>query len=345
MGTSVNTAAKKSRDAFKMGSIKKRITHLFKWIFPAAGIAIIVFFVFNYLSPGDVNAAKEKPAPKDIAAGWARISGDRAGKVIFAQPPRMIILDLKTGREKVVPHVTTAGAQGRAKRGASPRPSWCPDGKRFIYRYNGGIFVCDESGNKKEINNEIMDCSDETRWSWRVEGGEDWAVGPSKDGDVIMVNIADPAVVKTVYGGGDVCQHCEMTGSGRYIVYAVYGKFPFSRRSDVYVARVGSRSRDESKKISKGQACRPCADPGERVAWLPSGHKEYLIHNAATGKQIGALRAPPGEEIYRLNWSNDADFAAHMYGSEGNERIHVRRISTGEYLFIGNGWDPDLWVD
>jgi hypothetical protein len=345
MGISVNTAAKKSRGAFKMESTNKRIIRSLKWISPAAGIVIIIFFAFYYLSSNDSDAVKEAPVKGRIAAGWARMAGNRAGKAIFAQPPRMIILDLKTGVTKIVPNVVTAGAPGRKPRGESPRPFWSPDGKRFIYRYNGGVFVCDESGNKKEIKNKLMDCAVETRWSWRAAGGEDWAVGPAKNGNVIMVKISDPTVVKTVYGGGDVCQHCEMTGSGRYIVYAVYGKFPFSRRSDVYVARVGSKSRDESKKISRGQACRPCADPGERVAWLPSGHKEYLIHNAATGKQIGVLHAPPEEEIYRLNWSNDADFATHMYGSEGNERIHVRRISTGEYLFVGSGWDPDLWVD
>ncbi len=333
-----------------MKSIKERITSSLKWILPAVGFAVIIFFVFYYLSSNDSNVVKEEPVKEKVTAGWARMAGDRAGKVIFAQPPRMVILDLKTGVTKIVPNVVTAGAQGKARRGAAPRPSWSPDGKRFIYRYNGGVFVCDESGNKQEIKNNIMDCADETRWSWRAAGGEDWAVGPTKEGNVIMVKIADPTVVKTVYGGGDVCRHCEMTGSGRYIVYAVYGKFPFSRISDVYVARVGSRARDESKKISTGQACRPCADPGERVAWLPSGHEEYVIHNAATGKQIGVLRAPPGEEIYRLNWSNDADFAVHIFGSENknnvdNVRIHVRRIGTGEYLFVGRGWDPDLWIE
>jgi hypothetical protein len=33
-----------------------------------------------------------------------------------------------------------------------------------------------------------------------------------------------------------------------------------------------------------------------------------------------------------------------MYGAAGNTRMHVRRVSTGANLFIGYGWDPDLWV-
>jgi hypothetical protein len=25
--------------------------------------------------------------------------------------------------------------------------------------------------------------------------------------------------------------------------------------------------------------------------------------------------------------------------------MHVRQISTGKSVFIGHGWDPDLWVE
>lgn len=316
----------------------KRIIGWFKWIIPGAVIiGILAFVAYYYLSSIDFNVEKEEPVLKEIVKGWAKMSAGKKGKVIFAQPPKMVILDLNTGKKKEVPGVVVGGAKGRFGRGRSPRPSWAPDGKRFIYRHNGSIYTCDEQGSKKEIKNDLMDCSDETRWTWHTEKGEDWAVGPSTAGNVIMVKISDPAVVKTVYSGGDVVKHCEMTGTGQYIVYA--------RRRDVFVVRVGSRSVENSRKISQGQSCRPCAAPDYRVAWLPVPHYKYIIHDARNGEQIGVLDAPPGEEIYRLNWSNHPDFAAHMYGSRGNERIHVRRISTGEYLFIENGWDPDLWIE
>ena len=77
---------------------------------------------------------------------------------------------------------------------------------------------------------------------------------------------------------------------------------------------------------------------------MHESHRFYLIHDARTGRQVGVLKAPDGEEIYRMNWSNHPDWAVHMYGSEGNARMHVRRISTGEALYIGTGWDPDLWI-
>ena len=81
------------------------------------------------------------------------------------------------------------------------------------------------------------------------------------------------------------------------------------------------------------------------MAWLAHGHTHYQIHRAGDGIPCGQLKAPPGEEIYRLNWSNHRDFGVHMYGSQGNTRMHVRKISTGDFIYIGEGWDPDLWVD
>ncbi|MCK5055643.1 MAG: PD40 domain-containing protein [Candidatus Aminicenantes bacterium] len=315
----------------------KKIISWFKWIIPAAVISGLALFAYYYLSSVDLNVEIEEPAVKEIARGWGKIAGGRNGKVIFGQPPKMVIVDLSTGSEHEVPNVVVGGAKGRFKRGQSPRPSWSPDGKRFLYRYNGSIYACDEQGNRQEIRNERMNCTEETRWSWHVKDGEDWAVGPSKDGDGLVVKISNPAIAKTVYGGGDVVKHCEMTGTGKYIVYA--------RRRDVFVARVGTASASDSRQISTGQSCRPCAAPGNHVAWLPIPHTQYMIHDARDGRQTGVLPAPPGEEIYRLNWSNHPDFAVHMYGSRGNVRIHVRRISTGEYLFTGNGWDPDLWVE
>ncbi|MFC2155943.1 hypothetical protein ACFLRB_05600 [Acidobacteriota bacterium] len=316
---------------------KKKLIGWFKWIIPAAVISGLALFAYYYLSSVDLNIEIEEPVVKEIARGWKKMSGGRKGKVIFGQPPKMIIIDLNTGDEQEVPNIVVDGAKGRFKCGQSPRPSWSPEGKRFLYRYKNCIYVCDEQGNKQGITNERMDCSDETRWSWHVKDGGDWAVGPSKDGDVLLVKISNPAIVITVYGGGDVVKHCEMTGAGKYIVYA--------RRRDVFVVREGSASAKNSRLISTGQGCRFCAVPDNRVAWLPIPHSEYMIHNARDGKQTGVLPAPPGEEIYRLNWSNHPDFAVHMYGSRGSERMHIRRISTGEYLFIGNGWDPDLWVE
>jgi hypothetical protein len=73
-------------------------------------------------------------------------------------------------------------------------------------------------------------------------------------------------------------------------------------------------------------------------------HLKYFIFDGATGKSLGVLEAPEGEELYRLNWSNHPDFAAHMFGSRGNDKMQVRKISTGGNVFIGYGWDPDLWM-
>ena len=247
----------------------------------------------------------------------------------------VMVLDLTTGSEKEVPGVVTAGAAGRRLRGKSPRPSWSPRGDRFVYRYDNQIYVCDEAGRKQVIANPQMDCTDETRWSWFRQGDTDWLAGPSQQGNVILVKVSDPAAVRTAYSGGDVEKHCEITGTGRYVVY--------DNGSDIYVTPLGSPG--QGIKISVGQSCRPCAAPDDRAAWLPSPHTKYHIYAAATGTFLGDLKAPPGEEIYRLNWSNDPDFAVHMYGSSGNTRMNVRKVSSGDFVFIGNGWDPDLWVE
>jgi hypothetical protein len=281
-----------------------------------------------------LNSKEALALSRAIGAGWAALSGNRPGKVIFARPPKMFCLDLNTGIEKEIPGVVVAGAPGRKLRGQSPRPFWSPDGQRFVYRYDNRVYVCDESGRKRVIINERMDCSAETRWSWYRDGESDWVAGPSTDKNGILVKISDPAVVKTAYGGGDVEKHCEITGTGNYVVY--------DDGSHIRVARFGSTAKGIV--ISQGQSCRPCAATDDRVAWLPSPHLRYRIYNAANGQFIQDLLAPPGEELYRLNWSNVADFAVHADGADSIVRMHVRKISTGAYLFIGCGWDPDLWV-
>jgi len=266
------------------------------------------------------------------------LAGSRRGKVVFARPPKMIILDLASGVSREIPGVTVAGNTGRQERGKSPRPYFSLDGNRFIYRYEGQVYMCDAKGTRRAIANPDMDRSDETTWSWYRENATDWAVGPSKDKNVIMVDMADSRKTRLVYGGGNVHLHGELTGTGEYVVFAY--------DCGVFVAPFGTLSKDRARKLSAGQGCRPSAAPDNRVAWLPEPHKRYWICDAVTGECRGELPAPPHEEIYRLNWSNRPDFAVHMAASEGkgNDRIHVRRLSTGESLFIGCGWDPDLWV-
>ena len=310
-----------------------------KWLL-FLGLFVFILGLFIYwlayweppVEQDPVNA--QGPDKVTLSKGWAILSGGRKGKVVFAQPPHLYVLDLEKGTMKQVPRVVVDGAKGRRNRGKSPRPSWAPDGKQFVYRYNSHVFVCNEEGKRKAILNELMDCSNETRWSWRRENGEDWLVGPSKDRNVIMVKVDDPTVVKTPYNGGDVDKHCEITGEG-HVVY--------DNGDDIFVTPAYSGSK--GIKISKGQSCRPCASPENRVAWLPVPHVKYEVHDAVTGRELEPLEAPKREEIYRLNWSNLPDFAVHMYGSRGNTRMHVRKVSTGEALFIGYGWDPDLWVE
>ena len=298
------------------------------------GLLVLSYIYYNNAFGGNKSGIIPKPSSTKIADSWAVLSGKREGKVVFARPPKLFILDLTTGLEREVPQAMVAGAKGRWRRGKSPRPSWSPLGDRFVYRYDNNIYVCDETGNKRILTGERTDCSDETRWSWFRENSTDWLAGPSKEGNVILVKVSDPSVVKTAYGGGNVEKHCEITGTGRYVVY--------DDGSDIYVTPFGSKS--GGIKISKGQSCRPCASPDDRAAWLPVPHTRYHIYDASNGRFLGDLDAPPQEELYRLNWSNDPDFAVHMFGSRGNTRMYVRKISTGEYLFIGCGWDPDLWV-
>jgi hypothetical protein len=299
----------------------------------AAGLSVLL--VVSLPSDGTNDTGNAPPPDKAvIIREWKALSGNRKGKVIFAQPPGLYILYLQTGELKRVPGVVVDGAKGRKMRGKTPRPSWSLDGRRFVYRYNNAVYVCDEKGNKTSISNEQMDCSDETRWSWRCEDNADWLVGPSKERNVILVKISDPTVLKTSYNGGDVEKHCEITGQGNVV---------YDDGSDIYVTPAYCHKK--GMRISTGQSCRPCASPDDRAAWLMVPHIRYLVFDASTGKALGVVRAPDGEELYRLNWSNLPDYAVHMYGSAGNERMHVRKISTGEAIFIGSGWDPDLWIE
>ncbi len=303
-------------------------------------LAVLLGFLYFLLASPSSQKVEPKKKPqtvsrKTMSQQWATLSGNKKGKVVFAQPPHMYILELHTGKLFQVPNVVTAGAKGRRQRGKAPRPSWAPDGKQFVYRFENKVYVCDEKGNKKAIENSRMDCGYETRWSWRREKDRsDWIVGPSTDRNVIQVNIAQPSKVKTLYNGGDVVLHCEVTGS-EHIVYD----------NDSNIMVTPAYTGISGLKISKGQSCRPCASPDNRVAWLPNPHTRYDIHDAETGKFIQALHAPEGEEIYRLNWSNLPDFAVHMFGSRGDNRMNVRKVSTGEHIFIGYGWDPDLWIE
>ncbi len=280
------------------------------------------------LVPGDAG-----PAPL-LAERWAAFASGRPGRVVFARPPRMFLLDLSSGSEKEIPGVIAGGGPGRRQRGATPRPSWAPDGSRFCYRHDGRVYVCDLQGRRRPLLNPRMDCSDETRWSWVRRDGKDWLSGPGRNGDVILVGVSDPRNWLTAHGAGDVDKFCEVTGDGRFVVY--------DDGSQVRVAPFAGRR--PGLAISRGQSCRPSASPVDRVAWLAAAHDRYRIHAAADGRFIGDLLAPPGEEIYRLSWSNLPDFAVHMFGSKGNTRMHVRQVGTGEALFIGCGWDPDLWL-
>lgn len=307
---------------------------------------IILFIITTFLVVSPAACSNNSPAPNnpdnpgkpgprlnEIQKQWAALSGNRQGKVVFSVPPHMYILYLHSGTLKKIPGITTAGAKGRRLRGKSPRPSWSPNGNKFVYRFQGNIYICHENGSPKKITHPDMDCSDETRWTWHIENNTDWITGPSKNKNIIMVNTQNPTEIKTLYNRGDVEKHCDMTGSGQLV---------YDNGSDIYVTPARSHSR--GVKISNGQSCRPCASPGNRAAWLTVPHLKYYIHDASTGKLLQTLDAPPGEELYRLNWSNHPDFAVHMFGSRGDERMNVRKISTAQAIFIGNGWDPDLWV-
>ena len=314
---------------------QKTVLPFIKWTFFPILVIFIAIFTYFYLFPPESYEVEANLEGKKIAEAWKKLSNNRKGKVIYAQPPKMFILDLTRGLKKEVPNIVVTGGSGRMRRGNTPRPFWSPDGKKFIYRYDNNIYISNENGNKRVIHNELMDKSKETRWSWWNDEEGEWAVGPSKNRNIILVKISNPLILRTVHKGGNVTKHCEITGNGKYLVY-VYGRH-------IYLTRAWSHS--PGKKISERQACRPCAAPDNRVAWLPAPHYAYIIHDAVNGKRMGELKAPEGEEIYRLNWSNDPDFAVHMFGSRGNTRIHVRKVSTGDNIFIGSGWDPDLWVE
>lgn len=313
----------------------KQIPVLKIFLFVCAACLLLagVWLFFSLLN--EPAAAGPEPAAREIASGWEKFAAGRKGKLIFANPPRLLVLNLGSGEKRVLPGIVVAGGQGRKSRGKSPCPFWAADGKKFLYRYDGHVYVGDEQGRKTVVADPRMDTSDETSWSWLAAFGQEWAVGPALNGDMIAVNPWDPGTSRIVYHGKNIKKHCEITGSGRFVVY--------DDGQSVYVARSGSGGR--GMKISRGQSCRPAAGPDDRVAWLAQGHRGYRIHDAASGREFASLLAPPGEEIYRLNWSNDPDFAAHMYGSRGNERMHVRRISSGGYLYVGSGWDPDLWLE
>lgn len=273
--------------------------------------------------------------PEEISRMWKDFSGRRKGKIIYADPPDMIILYLHNGIRKKIEGIEVEGGKGRRNRGKTPRPFWAPDGTFFVYRYSGNIFIADEYGKKRAIQNHKMDTSKETRWSIIELGGKNFIFGPSKSKKGIAVSVEDPAVSIDIFPFPVIDKHCELTGDGKFIVY--------NSSSDIYVA--GLSEKDKGVKISFRQNCRPCASPENYAAWLPAPHYKYNIHSVRDGKFVKALKAPVNGEIYRLNWSNDEEFVVHMFGSRGNTRMHVRKISNGESLFVGNGWDPDLWVE
>ncbi|MCP5052265.1 MAG: hypothetical protein GY940_34170, partial [bacterium] len=59
-------------------------------------------------SPGDPRGkvTPDEPASAEITGAWSGVSGNRKGKVIFAQPPKLVILNLSTGIKREVPGVT-----------------------------------------------------------------------------------------------------------------------------------------------------------------------------------------------------------------------------------------------
>lgn len=281
------------------------------------------------------NVIKQKVNKKELISKWKQMKGNiKAGKVIFAQPPNMYIFNLNTGNKKKIPKIIVEGGSGRRNRGLTPRPFWSKDGKYFIYRYKNKVYFADENGNKTNIINPKMKVGKETRWSLLWFEDKEWAIGPSKDKNVIMVQVKNNKNTRIIYSGKDVDNWCEVTGNGKFLVY--------DNGKDIYVTNSFSNRR--GIKISSGQSCRPCASPNNNVGWLPSPHNKYKIHDGLTGKLLFDLKAPENEEIYRLNWSNHKNFAVHMFGSKNNQRINVRKISNGKSIFIGHGWDPDLWV-
>ncbi len=294
---------------------------------------IISTATIQYCKNNEINQVVKKGK---IRSDWSKFnSKSRIGKVVFAQPPDMYILNLNTGIKKKIQGIIVEGGPGRRNRGLTPRPFWSEDGKNFIYRYKKKVFFSDENGNKIEISNPIMKIVKESRWSLLWFEQKYWAVGPSNEGNVILVQIQDNTNLKTIYSGGNVKNWCEVTGNGKFVV--------FHDGSDTFVNE--SFSKKNGIKISTGQSCRPCAAPDNKVGWLPAPHIKYQIYDGKTGDFLFNINPPENEEIYRLNWSNHKNFAVHMYGSRGNNRMNIRKVHNGKNIFIGYGWDPDLWVE
>ncbi|MEN8222101.1 MAG: hypothetical protein ABFR36_02475 [Acidobacteriota bacterium] len=307
---------------------------LMKYSLPLLIIIVLSLFYMHYTGAEPEGPVKNEIKKSVLKKAWKKFSGGRDGKVVYADPPDMVILNLNNGTRKKIAGIVTEGGKGRWQRGKTPRPFWSPDGKFFVFRYSGSIYIADESGIKKQIENDRMNTSKETRWSI-IEIEKDYYVfGPSKKRKGIAVNINNPEKVIVLFPHPLIGKHCEVTKDVRFIVY--------NNGKNIMVADLEKGGK--GIRISKKQNCRPCASPSLYAAWLPAPHIKYNIHNVKDGKFIKELRAPENEEIYRLNWSNDEEFAVHMFGSRGNTRMHIRKISSGESLFIGNGWDPDLWI-
>ncbi len=298
-----------------------------------SGTVLILFFLLNSgikkEETGNITSGSS-----DIGRKWTKFARGREGKLLYSNPPHLMIMSLNDGIVKKLKGIVVEGGKGRWKRGKTPRPFWSPDGSFFVYRYSGNIFIADEHGKKVMISNRKMDTSKETRWSIIVLNEKNYIFGPSKAGTGIAVKIDDPEIVIEIFPFPVIDKHCELTGDGKYIVY--------NNGKDIFVAELSSNNK--GIKISSGQNCRPCASPLNYAAWLPAPHFRYNLHNVKDGQFVKALKAPEKEEIYRLNWSNDEEFAVHMFGSRGNSRIHIRNIINGESLFVMNGWDPDLWI-
>ncbi len=295
-------------------------------------ILSIILFIFLDI---DLNSKKNITINStEISNKWNTFSNGIYGKIIYAVPPEMHILYLKTGKKIIIPGIKTEGGPGRFNRGKTPRPFWNRDGTLFVYRFKGNVFISDETGEKRTIFNPYMDRSKETRWSFTYYKGREWIAGPSLSGNVILVNPINPKIFIDLFIENKIDKHCEMTGDGKYIVY--------DNGKDIFLKNTFKKG--IGMKISFGQSCRPCASPQKYVGWLPAPHLKYYLYFASDGKLFKELPAPINEEIYRLNWSNSDSFAVHMFGSRGNNKMTVRNIHTGKSFFAGYGWDPDLWV-
>ncbi len=298
-------------------------------IFSAAAL------IFIYLDIDLNGEKKENPPLSTIRKNWMKMSHNRRAKVVFSVPPSLYIHYLDLGKIKKIPSAVTEGGPGRFKRGKTPRPFWNSDGKLIIYRYRGNVYTINENGNKKIILNEKMDRSKETRWSFTIYNNKEWIFGPTLNKTAILIDPEDPSEFLEIFNGGIIDKHCEMTGDGKHIVY--------DNGKDIFLSEPNSRS--PGIKLSTGQSCRPCASPSKFVAWLPAPHTKYMVYFAKKGEFHKIFKAPENEEIYRMNWSNMEKYTVHMYGSRGNTKMTVRNFYTGESLFIGYGWDPDIWVE